>query len=196
MSSAYCTVPLTLMYRIRYLTASATLPGLAELWKTCPPDVREMIMIWQLSKMKFIHFWLSPKSWIPPRTDAMKPLDTKFAKTLLQLFTFMASVGVSLRACTDHCVGILDNSKSSFEYAILFWENLPLCAESLLRLVPNQPLLSHTVLWCMMWLITVQPPLSLAGSTGTIQHTVPPAHCAASPPLTPHSLPYLVHLNF
>ena len=142
MSSAYCTVPLTLMYRIRYLTASATLPGLAELWKTCPPDVREMIMIWQLFKMKFTHFWFSPKSWIPPRTDEMKPVDTKFAKTLLQLFTFMASAGVSLRACTDHCVGILDNSKSSFEYAILFWENLPQCAESLL------------------WLVTIQPPLS------------------------------------
>ena len=196
MSSAYCTVPLTLMYRIRYLTASATLPGLAELWKTCPPDVREMIMIWQLSKMKFIHFWFSPKSWIPPRTDEMKPVDTKFAKTLLQLFTLMASAGVSLRACTDHCVGILDNSKSSFEYAILFWENLPQCAESLLWLAPTQPPLSHTVLWCMLWLVTVQPPLSLAGSTGTIQHTVLPAHCAALPPLTSHPHPYLVHLNF
>ena len=165
------------MYRIRYLP-TLPLPGLAEPWKTCPPDVREMIMIWQLSKMKFIHFWFSPKSWIPPRTDAMKPLDTKFAKTLLQLFTFMASAGVSLRACTDHCVGILDNSKSSFEYAILFWENLPQCAESLL------------------WLVTIQPPLSLAGSTGTIQHTVLPAHCAALPPLTSHPHPYLVHLNF
>ena len=196
MSSAYCTVPLTLMYRIRYLTASATLPGLAELWKTCPPDVREMIMIWQLSKMKFIHFWFSPKSWIPPRTDEMKPVDTKFAKTLLQLFTFMASAGVSLRACTDHCVGILDNSKSSFEYAILFWENLPQCAESLLWLAPTQPPLSHTVLCCMLWLVTIQPPLSLAGSTGTMQRTVLPAHCAALPPLTSHPHPYLVHLNF
>ena len=99
--SAYCTVPLTLMYRIRYLP-TLPLPGLAELWKTCPPDVREMTMIWQLSKMKFIHFWYSSKSWIPPRTDEMKPVDTKFAKTLLQLLTFMASAGVSLRACTDH----------------------------------------------------------------------------------------------
>ena len=58
--SAYCTVPLTLMYRIRYLP-TLPLPGLAELWKTCPPDVREMTMIWQLSKMKFIHFWYSSK---------------------------------------------------------------------------------------------------------------------------------------
>ena len=121
--SAYCTVPLTLMYRIRYLH-TLPLPGLAELWKTCPPDVREMTMIWQLSKMKFIHFWFSPKSWIPPRTDEMKPVDTKFAKTLLQLFTFMASAGVSLRACTDHCVGILDNSKNSFEYATDFNQSI------------------------------------------------------------------------
>ena len=99
--SAYCTVPLTLMYRIRYLP-TFPLPGLAELWKTCPPDVTEMAMIWQLSKMKFIHFWFSPKSWIPLRTDEMKPVDNKFSKTLLQLLTFMASAGVSLRACTDH----------------------------------------------------------------------------------------------
>ena len=84
MSSAYCTVPRTLMYRIRYVTASATLPGLAELWKTCPPDVREMIMIWQLSKMKFIHFWFSPKSWIPLRSAEMKIVNDKLSKTLLQ----------------------------------------------------------------------------------------------------------------
>ena len=59
-SQSYCTVPLTLMYRIRYLP-TLPLPGLAELWKTCPPDVTEMAMIWQLSKMKFIHFWYSSK---------------------------------------------------------------------------------------------------------------------------------------
>ena len=82
-SILYCAAHATLMYRIRYLP-TPPLPGLAELWKTCPPDVREMIMIWQLFKMKFTHFWFSPKSWIPPRTDEMKIVNDKFSKTLLQ----------------------------------------------------------------------------------------------------------------
>ena len=116
----------------------------------------------------------------------MKLVDNKFSMTLLQhylhnLYNILTRYGFDITGYY--------NFYSQVFLWITFLRESAHCAESLLRLVPNQPPLSHTVLWCMMWLVTIQPPVSLAGSTGTIQHTVLPAHCAASPLLPSHALP-------
>ena len=64
--TAYCTVPHTVLYRIRY-PPTLPLPGLAELWKTCPPDVREMAMIWQFSKNEIYPFLVFLKKLDPSK---------------------------------------------------------------------------------------------------------------------------------
>ena len=102
----------------------------------------------------------------------MKLVDNKFSMTLLQhylhnLYNILTRYGFDI---TGHY-----NFYSQVFLWITFLRESAHCAESLLRLVPNQPPLSHTVLWCMMYVIGH----GSATSQSCWQHRYHTAYCTA-----------------